>query len=118
MVALSTTEAEYIATTEGVKEAMWFRGFIKDLGCDQKTIVVHCDNQSAVHLSKHQVFHERSKHIDVKLHFVRDVIESGVVQVKKISTEHNPADVFTKVLPISKFNHCLDLVQVSSSGKP
>lgn len=80
VVALSTTEAEYIAVTEAIKEALWLKGIISELGLKQEQVVVHCDNQSAIHLSKHQVFHERSKHIDVKLHFVRDVIAKGGVK--------------------------------------
>ena len=58
------------------------------------------------------MFHERTKHIDIRLHFIRDVIAHKTVEVKKIATEHNPADMLTKVLQITKFNHCLDLVKV------
>ncbi|KZV44851.1 Aspartyl-tRNA synthetase [Dorcoceras hygrometricum] len=118
VVALSTTEAEYIAATEAVKEAIWMKGFMRDLGCEQKTLTVFCDSQSAVHLTKHQVFHERSKHIDVRLHFIREVIEVGEVSVKKISTQHNPADMCTKVLPVDKFGYCLDLINVMKERKP
>ncbi|KZV27844.1 hypothetical protein F511_36122 [Dorcoceras hygrometricum] len=88
-----------MAVTEAFKEAKWFKGFMEELGCEQKSLIVHCDNQSAIHLSKHQVFHERTKHIDVRFHFVREIIESGEVQITKISTEKNPADMCTKVLP-------------------
>ena len=114
VVALSTTEAEYIAVTEAVKEAMWLKGMLLELGIKQESLVVYCDNQSAVHLSKNQVFHERSKHIDIKLYFVRDVIESRTVLVEKIDTEHNPADMFTKILPGGKFNYCLELIRIGS----
>lgn len=62
------------------------------------------------YMTKHQVFHERSKHIDVKLHFERDILAGGCVEVQKISTDENLADVFIKVLPIAKFRLCLDLV--------
>lgn len=72
---------------------------VTELGIKQDKVVVHCDNQSAVHLSKHQV-------LDVKLHFVRDVVSKGEVILKKISTEENPADALTKTLPIAKFKHC------------
>lgn len=110
VVALSTTQAEYIALAEAVKEAMWFRGIIDELGITQDSITIYCDSQSAIHLSKHQVYHERSKHIDVRLHFIRDVIESKEVKVEKIASEENPADALTKSLPFGKFKHCLDLI--------
>lgn len=110
VVALSTTQAEYIALAEGVKEALWLKGMIGELGVSQGSVTVHCDSQSAIHLSKHQVYHERSKHIDVRLHFIRDVVDAQEVLVEKIATEENPADVFTKSLPHAKFKHCLDLM--------
>ncbi|KAE8700517.1 hypothetical protein F3Y22_tig00110556pilonHSYRG00215 [Hibiscus syriacus] len=109
VVALSTTEAEYIAVTEAIKEAMWLQGMVEELGIQQKVLTVFCDNQSTIHLTRNQVFHERSKHIDVKLHFVRDVVTKGSITVKKIPTEENPADMLTKALPATKFRHCLDL---------
>lgn len=60
------------------------KGFMEELGFAQKTMVVFCDSQGAIHLLKHQVFHLRSKHIDLRLHFVREVIESEAVIVVKI----------------------------------
>ena len=69
-MALSTTEAKYIALTEAVKEALWLRGIAQELKLQDQIIIVHCDNQSAIHLSKNQVYHERTKHVDIKLHFV------------------------------------------------
>lgn len=110
VVALSTTEAEYIASTEAIKEGMRLKRMMEELGIKQEVLVVYCDNQSDIHLSKHQVFHERSKHIDVKLHFVRDVLTHGEIMLENISTENNPADALTKVLPQTKFKHCLNLV--------
>ena len=79
---------------------------------------MHCDNQSALHLAKNQVYHERSKHIDIRLHFVRDVIESKIVGVEKVSTEDNPFDMMTKSLPRSKFRHCLNLINMESGVSP
>jgi len=112
VVALSTTEAEYIALTEAIKEAMWLKGFVKELGLGDCETVVHCDSQSAIHLSKNSVFHERTKHIDVRLHFIKDVINSGQVIIEKISTEINPADIFTKAVPVSKFKEALELLKL------
>src|SRR4051812_4162824 len=98
-VSLSTTEAEYIALTEFGKEALWLEGFAKELKLQGEGITVKCDNQSAIHLSKNSTYLERTKHIDVRLHFVRGVIEHGEVQVPKVSTDHNVADMITKSLP-------------------
>ena len=61
---------------------------------------------------KHQMYHKRSKHIDVRLHFVRDEIDKGVVKVSRVSTEENAADMLTKALPAAKFKHCLKLVNM------
>lgn len=116
MVALSTTEAEYIAVTEAVKEAMWLKGILSEFGVKQKSITILCDNQSTIHLVKHQVFHERSKHISVKMHFVRDMVEKGVVIIKKVGTEDNAANMLTKALPGNKFKYCSELVKLGSSG--
>src|SRR5206468_3649145 len=97
-VALSTTEAEYMAMTEGVKEALWLWGLLDDVGIKQECVDVWCDSQSAIHLAKNQVHHARTKHIDVRYHFVRDVIEEGDVSLMKVHTDENPADMLTKVV--------------------
>ena len=112
MVALSTTEAEYIALTEAIKEALWLLGLVKELKVGQDKVVVFCDNQGAVQLSENQVFHERTKHVDIKLHFIQEVIAGRSVIVKKISTEENPSYMIAKPLPSSKFEYCLELVSV------
>jgi len=111
-VALSTIEAEYMAVTEAVKEAIWLQGLLGDLGVGQMHIKVHCDSQSAIHLAKNQVFHARTKHIDVRYHFVREILEEGEILLMKISTTENPADMMTKVVTSAKFKHCLDLVNI------
>ena len=112
VVALSTTEAEYIAATEGVKESLWLKGLIGELGIAQNEVELFCDNQSAIHLTKNQMFHERTKHIDIKLHFIRDVVAEGSVIVEKVHTDDNPADMATKAVTGIKFQHCCDLINV------
>ncbi|KAL1540901.1 hypothetical protein AAHA92_25185 [Salvia divinorum] len=112
VVALSTIEAEYIALTEALKEGVWLRGILNDFGVKQMVVRVLCDNTGAICLAKHQVFHERGKHIDVRLYFIRDQIEKGDVEVLKVGTEDNAADALTKALPVSKLKHCLRLVNV------
>ena len=101
-----------MALTEAVKEALWLNGIARELRLQSHVITVYCDNQSAIHLSKNQVYHERTKHVDIKLHFIREIIANRLVLVEKISTEHNPSDMITKVLPSSKFFYCLDLIQL------
>ena len=112
IVALSTTKTEYIAITEVVKEALWVKGLVNELGMVQECISVMCDSQSVMHLSKNQMYHERTKHIDVRLHFVRDFIAQRLVKIEKVSSEDNAANMMTKVVTLSKFKHCMDLVGV------
>ena len=111
-VALSTTEVKYMVITEAVKEAIWLQGLLDDLGVGQKHVTVFCDSQSAIHLAKNQVYHARTKHIDVRYYFVWKIIEEGGVLVQKIKTDDNLADMLTKVVTTIKFNHCLDLINI------
>ena len=112
VVALSTTEAEYIAITETVKEALCLKGIINELGLQQECINVHCDSQSAIYLTKNSMYHERTKHIDVKLHFIKNIIDKGFVTMKKISTLMNLADILTKGVPTSKLHLALEFLGV------
>ena len=109
MVPFSTNEAEYMAMTKAVNETIWLKGIIEELAMYKCRVVVYCDNQSAIQLSKIQFFHERSKHIDVRLHFVRDIIAIGEIGVGKIPTKDNPSDMLTKSLNMTKFKHYLNL---------
>ncbi|GJZ47598.1 retrotransposon protein, putative, ty1-copia subclass [Tanacetum coccineum] len=112
VVAFSTTKAEYMALAEAVKEAIWLRGLLEELGVELNTVTVNCDNQGAIHLSRNHVFHERTKHINVRYHFIREVLEGKTVKVLKVGTEHNAADALTKVVPGLKLQHCLELLNV------
>ncbi|KAK9069158.1 hypothetical protein SSX86_013274 [Deinandra increscens subsp. villosa] len=112
VVALSSTEAEYMALTEAVKEAIWLSGFITELGIEVGDTCVYCDNQGAIALSKNGVFHERTKHINVRYHFIREVISSRLLTVEYVNTSKNWADMFTKALPSSKFESCLKAVGI------
>ncbi len=82
-MALSTTEAEYISATEASKEAIWLGRLAKELGMPASTPVLGCDSQSAVYLAKNAMFHARTKHIDVRYHFIRQVLEDGLVTLTK-----------------------------------
>uniref|UniRef100_A0A2N9J203 Integrase catalytic domain-containing protein n=1 Tax=Fagus sylvatica TaxID=28930 RepID=A0A2N9J203_FAGSY len=114
IVAMSTTEAEYMAVAEAAKEALWLKGLVKELGLNQGGVQMHCDSQSAIYLAKNQVYHARTKHIDVRFHKIRELIVTGDIVLEKVHTSENAADMLTKPVTTTKFKHCLDLVNVSS----
>jgi hypothetical protein len=99
-VALSTTEAEYMAMCQAIREASWLRQLLIELGVCQKNepIEVHADNKSAIALGKNPEFHKRSKHIDVQYHYVREQVQNGQVVTPYLSTAHMVADGLTKAL--------------------
>ncbi|KAH9668177.1 hypothetical protein KPL70_021322 [Citrus sinensis] len=108
VVALSTTEAEYTAAAEAFKEAIWLRGIVTELGFEQRQVAFHCDSQSAICLSKNQVHHEKTKHIDVKLHFVRLEVSKGMVKLLKVHTDDNLVDMLTKAILAAKLEFCMN----------
>ncbi|KAH9803717.1 hypothetical protein KPL71_001892 [Citrus sinensis] len=103
VVALSTTEAEYMAATQACKEAIWIQRLLEELEHGQEKISVFCDSQSALHFARNPAFHSRTKHIGVQYHFVREVVEDGSVDLQKIHTKENLADVLTKPINTDKF---------------
>ena len=113
-VALSTAEAEYMAVTEAIKEAISLHGLVEDLGIYQEHVFVFCNSQSAIYLAKNQVHHSRTKHIDVCFHFVREIIDEGDILLKKIRAADKPTNMMTKSVPLHKFKHCLDLTWICS----
>ena len=81
---------------EAGKEMLWIKRFLQELGLMQDKYVVHCNSQSAIDLSKNAMFHSRSKHIEVRYHWIRLVVEKRLMQLRKIHIEKNPTDVLTK----------------------
>ncbi|CAK9816498.1 Retrovirus-related Pol polyprotein from transposon TNT 1-94 [Anthophora quadrimaculata] len=106
-VALSSTEAEYMALAEAAKEAVFLRAFLVELGFQQLAGVnIYNDNIGASRIADNPVFHNRTKHIDVRHHFVRDLIRDGRITLGHISTGDMPADVLTKALPRARHVAC------------
>ena len=105
-ITLSTTEVEYIAITEGGKELLWMQKFLRELGLKQEKFVLYCDSMSAIYLSKNPVLHSRSKHIDVKYHWVREKLEEKLFLLEKVHTDNNGSDMMTKALPMMKLDSC------------
>ncbi|KAL5834699.1 hypothetical protein ACOSQ4_014196 [Xanthoceras sorbifolium] len=106
IVALSTTEAEYVAVTEASKEMVWLQSFLEELGKKQEDNVLYCDSQSAIHLAKNPSFHSRTKHIQLRYHFIRSLLKDGILKLEKISGAQNPADMLTKTVTTDKLKLC------------
>ena len=105
-------EAEYVVVTDAFKEEIWLRGILDEIQMLHRGVTISFDSQSALHLSKNPMYHERNKHVDVKYHFVKDQIVKGIVQIQKVLTKENQANMGTKIITATKFKHCLDLLHV------
>jgi hypothetical protein len=99
MVALSSTEAEYVAAAESMKELIWIMSLMEELQVPiKKTPTLYVDNQSSIHLIKNPVIHSNTKHIDIRIHFMRNIIEEKNINIQYCQTQKNLADIFTKPL--------------------
>ncbi|GJS35429.1 retrovirus-related pol polyprotein from transposon TNT 1-94, partial [Tanacetum coccineum] len=96
--ALSSTKAEYIALSGCCAQVFWMRSQLTDYGLGFNKIPMNCDNKSAIALCCNNVQHSRSKHIDIRFHFIKEQVENGVVELYFINTEYQLADIFTKAL--------------------
>jgi len=111
IVALNSTEAEYIALSTAAKEAVYIRKLVPEMGFgDVKTVQIYSDNQSWKCLVKYPRFHARSKHIFIKYHHVRDKYNDKNVNINYVPTEDMIADVLTKNLSRIKNNKCIKLM--------
>ena len=106
VVSLSSTEAEYRALAQGATEIAWFRRLFSEIGLTLSEVpVIWCDNQSAGSLASNPVFHARTKHIELDVHYVREQVAAQHLKVLYVPTDHQKADVFTKSLSTAKFEH-------------
>ena len=106
VIALSSTEAEYVALCSTVQEAVWLRSLFADVGLEQsQPTTIYEDNQGAMCLAKNPKNHPRTKHIDVKYHYTRDMVERNVVKVEYVPTDQMLADTLTKSLARPKFEN-------------
>ncbi|KAD6795802.1 hypothetical protein E3N88_06698 [Mikania micrantha] len=103
-VALSSSEAEYISATAAACQGIWLRRILSDLGIDQTgPTIILCDNKSAINLSKNPIMHSRSKHIELKHHFIRDLVKQEAIQLEFCGTNEQLADMLTKAISKEKF---------------
>lgn len=114
-VSRSSSEVEYRAISTAASEITWLVRLLEELVItDLKLIFLHCDNQSSIHIVKNPVHHERTKHIEIDVHFTRDKVLEGLLQLVYVPTNFQLVDVFTKVLPSAQFNTLLDKFDMSS----
>ena len=113
VVALSSTEAEYIMQMHMAKEVLWLHSFLWELcSAPDDPLILNCDNQGAITLTKDNKFHACTKHIDMCYHFIREVVEDGKVAVQYILTRDNVSKIFTKPLAKAKFRELAELLRL------
>ena len=120
-VALSTTEVEYVTACSASCEAVWLRKLLSNLFYLQlDATCIYCDNHSCVKLSENPVFHDKLKHIEIKYHYIRDMVQRGAVKLQYVTTEEHISDVLMKILARLKFEYLrekLGVPQIEVSSK-
>ncbi|KRZ27699.1 Retrovirus-related Pol polyprotein from transposon TNT 1-94 [Trichinella pseudospiralis] len=113
-VALSTTEAEYMALSHAAKETAWLRSLQSELEKESSKPTLLCDNSGAVSISTGQSSSARTRHIDIRYHFVKEKIQEGEIEMRQIPSADNAADMFTKALTPSRLATCLKLIGMAA----
>ena len=112
LVSLSTAEAEYITMESCCAQLLWMKKLLHDYGITQDTMCVFCDNTSAINLSKNPVQHSKLKHIEIRYHFIQDLVEDKIVWLEFINTDNQEADIFTKPLDRPRFESLRETIGV------
>ena len=119
-MAISSTEAEYMALTEATREAVYLRRFLNkfDTVAEDRATKIYCDNQSAAKLVQNPMFHGRTKHIDVRHHYVREIFQQGIIGICYMPSNEMPADLLTKSLGRPSHNAHLETIGLTSARIP
>ena len=112
-VALSSTEAEYMCVSDTARQAAWIKSLFSEIGFTIEPIMTWCDNQGAIFLANNPAQEHRSKHIDIRYHYIRECISDGKIKLQHISTTEQVADIMTKCLSRDKFNHFRNQLGIS-----
>ncbi|GJX11412.1 hypothetical protein Tco_0201271 [Tanacetum coccineum] len=104
IVATSTTEAEYVAAASCCGQVLWVQNQLLDYGFNFINTKIHIDNESTICIVKNPVYHSKTKHIEIRYHFIRDSYEKKLISVEKIHTDFNVADLLTKAFDGPRFN--------------
>ena len=100
---LSTAEAEYVAGASGCTQLLWMRQTLRDYGVDNDKVPLLCDNESAIKIAYNPMQHSRTKHIEIRNHFIRDHVARGDIELQYVPTKDQLADIFTKPLDEARF---------------
>ncbi|KAK9050143.1 hypothetical protein SSX86_001673 [Deinandra increscens subsp. villosa] len=106
-VSKSTAEAEYIAASACCSQVVWLQHQLHDYGLNFFDTTIYCDNSAALQIVKNPVQFSKTKHIDIKVHFIRDCYDRRLIHLEQVSSDENVADLFTKPLPRANFEMCL-----------
>ena len=116
-IPLSSVEAEYMAASQASCEALWLRKLLVDLfDQEMRPTVIYCGNQSCIHLFENIVFHDSSKDIEIKYHFIHDYVQRGVIELQYISANDRVADILTNYLRRGNFIHFKDKLAVAKNN--
>ena len=102
-VFLSTAEAEYIAAGSSCSQLLWMKQMLDEYGITQSSMILYCDNLSAISISKNLVQHSRRRHIDIQHHFIRELVEANIIRLEHVQSAFQLADIFTKPLDVATF---------------
>jgi hypothetical protein len=118
-MALRTSKEEYIAASVASREAVWLWKLLAGIfDLELEPTLIHCENQSCMKLTENHVFHDRSKHIEIKYHYIWDIVERRVVELQYISTDEQIANILTKPLLRMKYEYFRDKLGVLSNVHP
>ena len=112
-ISLSTVEAEYIAANSCCTQLLWMQKLLLDYGICQEHLTIYYDNTSAINISKNLVQHSRTKHIEVRHHFIREFVKDGTLTLEFIHTDDQKVDLFTKPLDRKRFEFLRQNIVVS-----
>jgi hypothetical protein len=113
ILTISSTKEEYVASTSATCQAVWMRRILKDLMHNQEDLAtIYCDNKSTVALSNNHVFHKRTKHIDTRYHFIRELVNNGEPILQHCRSKEQLADIFTKALEQDQFEYLREALSI------
>jgi hypothetical protein len=119
IVSRSSTEAEYRALADTTSELLALRWLLEDMGVTHSSpTVIHCDNRSAIQIAHNDVFHERTKHIEIDCHLVRHHLSAGILHLLPVSSSDQTADIFTKTFPPGRFRDLVSKLKMASVKPP